>query len=88
MCKEDILCALGTPSYQYAIKDKEVWVYEDCNLLVDKAKETAFNMVPVVGPATSLVKSLNPKTEKAKAEVTFNCKGKVIGFCQCDSTGK
>lgn len=85
MSKDDILGSLGKPSYQYAIKEKEVWVYENCNLFIDKAKETALNMVPVVGPAATLIKDLHPKTQSAKAEVTFDCKGKVIGFSHCDA---
>ena len=83
MSKEEVRCALGNASYQYVLSNRETWVYEKGNIAIDKAKETAMNMVPVVGPAASLLKGLKPTTEEAKAAVCFDCKGKVTHFHQC-----
>ena len=80
MSKQEVLSVLGKPSYQYVISEKEIWVYESGNFVFDKAKETALNMVPVVGPAASLLMDLKTTTENAKATVGFDCEGKVTDF--------
>ncbi len=79
MTQEEVSQALGRPSYKYAISGEETWVFENTNFIMKKVKSTAINMVPAIGPATTLIGGLRQGPAKAsKAAVTFDSAGKVI----------
>ncbi len=82
MSKDEIFNSQGKPNYQYAISGEETWVYENKNIVTERAKETAINMVPVAGPVVSLFTGMDPKLEQVKSAVTFDNKGKVKSFQQ------
>ena len=77
MTKEEITTNLGTPAYQYGIDSRETWVYLQGNPNSARAKSTAVNMVPIVGPLVSLATTAKPSTKIAKSAVTFDKDGKV-----------
>ena len=77
MTKEEIKTNLGTPAYQYALNNQETWVYLEGNPNTAKAKSTAVNMVPIVGPLVSLASTAKPTTNAAKSAITFDKDGKV-----------
>ena len=77
MTADEVKSALGKSNYQYALAGEEVWVYENKSYLRGVVTSTAVNMVPVVGPASSLLGNLSPKTQAAKSVVTFDAEGKV-----------
>jgi hypothetical protein len=77
MTKGEVKTALGIPSYKYAIDQQETWVYKKGNPAVDKAKSTALNMIPVVGPLLSLAANFKPGIVAAKSAVTFGKDEKV-----------
>ncbi len=58
MTQQQISSELGNPNYKYTIAGEETWVYENANFIMKKIKSTALNMIPVAGPATSLIGSL------------------------------
>gem|GEM_PF-4785038 len=83
MTQDEVTKALGRPSYKYTIGGEETWVFENSNFVMKKIKSTAVNLIPAVGPATTLVGGLrNSPAKTTKAAVTFNSAGKVIAAKQ------
>jgi len=82
MTADEVKSVLGKPNYQYALAGEEVWVYENKSYIRGVVASTAVNMVPVVGPTSSLLGNLSPKTQAAKSVVTFDGEGKVTSLTE------
>lgn len=76
MTRDQVKEALGKPAYMYSLGEEETWVYSEGSTRLSLTKDTSINMLPIAGPIISLVGKVKPKPKAAKAEVTFNAKGK------------
>lgn len=79
MTKEQVRAVLGRPSYQYSLGGEETWVYEKTGFVKKQIQSTGLNLVPFIGPVTSLVGNvLESPAKETKAAVTFDADEKVI----------
>jgi len=83
MTQQEVKTALGRPSYKYNVAGEETWVFENSNFVTKQVKTAGVNLVPLVGPAATLMGSFRDSPAKpTKAAVTFDPEGKVNSFKQ------